>query len=117
MMLNQRLFACGGHRCSMLNADNFYQLKVENQCAEWRYGSTIWATTIGIGAALSTTVGGQLIQHFGFNASFLGLAAIAAFALVLLCFGVPETLTGDDTGTAPQAAVKGATPSDTEVFA
>lgn len=49
------------------------------------------ATVIGIGAALSTTVGGALIQHFSYRVSFLGLAAIAALAVVILWFAVPET--------------------------
>ncbi len=54
------------------------------------------ATMVGIGAAVSTTIGGQLIQHEGFHASFLGLAAIAVLAFALLLFGVPETLHHSD---------------------
>ena len=50
------------------------------------------ATMVGIGAALSNTIGGLLIQHLSHNASFLGLAAIAAAAFTLLFFVVPETL-------------------------
>jgi hypothetical protein len=50
------------------------------------------ATTVGIGAAASTTIGGQLIQHIGYRASFLGLAAIALLAFTLLWLAVPETL-------------------------
>jgi MFS family permease len=49
------------------------------------------ATFVGIGAALSTTYGGWLIQRFGYNASFLGLAGVglAAFCVLLMFF--PET--------------------------
>ncbi len=50
------------------------------------------ATMVGIGAAVSTTVGGELIERHGFHASFLGLAAIACVAFALLLFGVPETM-------------------------
>lgn len=50
------------------------------------------ATMVGIGAALSTTVGGVLIQRVNYQASFLGLAAIAAVAFGLLWWFVPETL-------------------------
>jgi hypothetical protein len=50
------------------------------------------ATMVGIGAALSNTLGGTLIQHISFSASFLGLAAIALGAFALLWFAVPETL-------------------------
>lgn len=50
------------------------------------------ATVVGIGAALSTTVGGALIQHFSYRASFLGLAVIGLCAVALLWFAVPETL-------------------------
>jgi MFS family permease len=42
------------------------------------------ATMVGIGAAVSTTIGGLLIQHFGYRASFLGLAGIALLACALL---------------------------------
>jgi len=50
------------------------------------------ATMVGIGAALSNTIGGVLIQKISFRASFLGLAAIAVVAFAVLFFGVPETL-------------------------
>ena len=50
------------------------------------------ATMVGIGAAGSTTIGGVLIQHLGYRASFLGLAGIAFIALALLWAAVPETL-------------------------
>ena len=50
------------------------------------------ATMVGIGAALSNAVGGAVIQHAGYAASFRGLAAIAVAAFVILWLGVPETL-------------------------
>jgi MFS family permease len=50
------------------------------------------ATMVGVGAALSTTVGGLLILHLNFQASFLGLAVIAFAAFILLWLAVPETL-------------------------
>jgi MFS family permease len=49
------------------------------------------ATVQGIGAALSNSVGGLIIQKWGFNASFVGLAAIGAFAALLFWATVPET--------------------------
>jgi MFS family permease len=52
------------------------------------------ATMVGIGAALSMTAGGVLIQHFGFRPSFLGLAGIALLAFIVLFLAVPETGTG-----------------------
>jgi MFS family permease len=50
------------------------------------------ATMVGVGAALSTTIGGLLIQHLGYRASFLGLAGIALLAFAVLWFAIPETL-------------------------
>jgi MFS family permease len=50
------------------------------------------ATAVGIGAALSTTFGGKLIQHFSYRISFLSLGTIAAIAFVLLWTAIPETL-------------------------
>jgi predicted MFS family arabinose efflux permease len=53
------------------------------------------ATCVGLGAALSNTYGGMLAHRFGFGVSFVGLAAVALLAFVLLWVGVPETLEGD----------------------
>ena len=50
------------------------------------------AAAVGIGAALSNTFGGELIQHFSYRISFLSLGTIAALAFVLLWTSVPETL-------------------------
>jgi MFS family permease len=50
------------------------------------------ATAVGIGAALSNTFGGELIQHFNYRISFLSLGVIAALAFVLLWTAIPETL-------------------------
>ena len=49
------------------------------------------ATAVGLGAALSTTFGGKLIQHFSLDISFISLGAVAALAFLLLLFAVPET--------------------------
>jgi MFS family permease len=53
------------------------------------------ATAVGLGAALSTTFGGKLIQHFSYRISFLSLGAIAVLAFALLWTAIPETLTND----------------------
>ena len=49
------------------------------------------ATAIALGAALSTTIGGSLMEHHGANVSFWTLGALALAGFVLLLFGVPET--------------------------
>src|SRR5581483_3757477 len=59
------------------------------------------ACFVGIGAALSTTYGGYLIQRFSYNVSFLGLAAVGLLAFCLLLFAFPETRI--DTERAPQS--------------
>jgi MFS family permease len=61
------------------------------------------ATMVGIGAGLSNTIGGVLIQHFNYRASFLGLAAIAALATAVLSLTVPETLAAHPPATPPKA--------------
>lgn len=55
------------------------------------------ATMVGTGAALSATLGGELIQHFSFRASFLGLAVIAMTAFAVVVLAVPETLHAEAT--------------------
>ncbi len=54
-------------------------------------GQGALATAVGLGASLSTTLGGHLIQNFGYNTSFLALGGVACTAFVLLLFAVPET--------------------------
>src|ERR1700723_2227128 len=61
------------------------------------------ATAVGVGAALSTTFGGNLIQHFSYRISFLFLGAIAALAFLLLWTATPETL--------PEHSAPGSDPS------
>ncbi len=58
-----------------------------------RFNVTLGAigTAVGIGAALSQTIAGAIVHHFGFNAGFLFLAAIAAMAFSILYFFMPES--------------------------
>lgn len=46
---------------------------------------------IGIGATLSTPAAGWLADHFGTRAAFLLLSAVAAAAVLLVFFAMPET--------------------------
>jgi MFS family permease len=50
------------------------------------------ATAVGIGAALSQTIAGAIVHHFGDRAGFLFLALVAAAAFALLWVFMPETL-------------------------
>jgi MFS family permease len=58
-----------------------------------RFNITLGAigTAVGIGAALSQLIAGTIVHQFSFNAGFLFLAAIAAMALSILYFFMPET--------------------------
>ncbi len=76
----------------------------------------VLATAVGLGAAFSTTFGGALIQRYSYHVSFLALGGVAALALGVFAFGVPETLqkgsaasnlayaTGTAAGALPQKA-------------
>jgi MFS family permease len=48
-------------------------------------------TAVGIGASLSQVIAGSIVHRFGNNAGFLFLAAVAAIALGILYFFMPET--------------------------
>ncbi len=52
------------------------------------------ATAVGIGAALSQTIAGAIVHHFGYDAGFLFLASVAAAAFAVLWIFMPETLEG-----------------------
>jgi len=58
-----------------------------------RFNLTLGAisTAVGIGASLSQVVAGAIVHHFGYNAGFLFLASVAAVALSILYFFMPET--------------------------
>jgi MFS family permease len=58
-----------------------------------RFNLTLGAigTAVGIGASLSQVIAGSIVHHFGSNAGFLFLAAVAAAAFGILYFLMPET--------------------------
>jgi predicted MFS family arabinose efflux permease len=58
-----------------------------------RFNLTLGAisTAVGIGAALSQTIAGSIVHHFGFNIGFLFLGAVALAAFAILYFLMPET--------------------------
>ncbi|WP_040268164.1 MFS transporter [Pseudomonas rhodesiae] len=50
------------------------------------------STVFGLGAALSNSLAGFVVQQAGYTAAFLTLAGVAAVALALLWLAMPETL-------------------------
>ncbi|MGA3019476.1 MAG: MFS transporter [Bryobacteraceae bacterium] len=58
-----------------------------------RFNLTLGAisTAVGIGASLSQVIAGSIVHHFGSNAGFLFLAAVAAAAFGILYMFMPET--------------------------
>ena len=54
-------------------------------------GLGIVGSAVGIGAALSTTLAGYTIDHFGSSIAFYGLAFIAVCGLALVWLLLPET--------------------------
>ncbi|MEO8493358.1 MFS transporter, partial [Pseudomonas sp.] len=50
------------------------------------------STVFGLGAALSSSLAGFVVQQAGYNAAFLTLAGVAAAALALLWLAMPEPL-------------------------
>ena len=49
------------------------------------------STAVGIGASLSQVIAGSIVHHFGSNAGFLFLGAVALAAFAILFFFMPET--------------------------
>jgi MFS family permease len=54
-------------------------------------GLGVIGSAVGIGAALSTTLAGYAIDHFGAGVAFCGLASIAMSGLALVWLLLPET--------------------------
>ena len=64
------------------------------------------ATMVGIGASLSGTAAGEIVDHFGYSAAFLILGAAALLAAIVFGVAMPETaefakLPADRTTTEP----------------
>lgn len=53
------------------------------------------ATAVGLGAALSNSFGGMLMEKEGYRISFLALGGMACLAFLLLLFAFPETAQPD----------------------
>jgi MFS family permease len=51
----------------------------------------MFGTVMGVGASLSPTLTGLIVDHFGRSAGFLSLAAEGFVALVILAAFLPET--------------------------
>jgi Major Facilitator Superfamily len=49
------------------------------------------ATTMGIGASVSALFAGEIVDHFGYSASFLAVGAAAAVAFLVFVGFMPET--------------------------
>jgi predicted MFS family arabinose efflux permease len=54
-------------------------------------GLGIVGSAVGIGAALSTTLGGYLVEHIGHVATFLTLGGVGVLGLLMVSFVMPET--------------------------
>jgi MFS family permease len=52
------------------------------------------ATTMGVGASVSALFAGEMVDHFGYSASFLALGAAAAVAFLVFVGFMPETRDG-----------------------
>ena len=63
----------------------------------------IVASGIGIGASLSTTLGGWMSDRLGSSSAFLGLACIGAVGLMLVWLLMPETRAKKDDPRSPAA--------------
>ena len=57
----------------------------------FNFGLGIVGSAVGIGAALSTTLAGYAMDHFGSSVAFFSLAFIGACGLALVGLLLPET--------------------------
>ena len=63
------------------------------------------ATTQGIGASVSALAAGEVVDHFGYSAAFLFLAAGAAIAWAIFGLFMPETRNGETRAGGHEGAV------------
>ena len=70
------------------------------------------ATTQGIGASISALAAGEVVDHFGYSASFLFLAAAAAVAFAVFFALMPETRDGQAIAEARGGAAAAGAPGE-----
>jgi len=76
----------GGRTDYQFNKNNRLGAKSDRLLAQGFVG-----TMSGVGASLSTTVSGLLVASLGRAAGFLGIAAVALVAVLLMGLLMPET--------------------------
>lgn len=59
------------------------------------------ATAQGVGASLSGLAAGEIVDHFGYDATFLALGAAALVALIVFALGMPETANSNTLSPSP----------------
>ena len=70
------------------------------------------ATTQGVGASVSALAAGELVDHFGYSASFLFLAAAAGVACLVFRLFMPETRNGEARASLPANLVPEGAPGE-----
>jgi MFS family permease len=60
----------------------------------FNFAQGAFGTVMGVGASVSPTLSGLIVDHFGYAAGFLSLAGEGLVALVVLAFFLPETKEG-----------------------
>ena len=70
------------------------------------------ATTQGVGASISALAAGEVMDHFGYSASFLFLAAAAALAFFVFFALMPETRDEQAMALAREEAVAAGAPGE-----
>ena len=70
------------------------------------------ATTQGIGASISALAAGEVVDHFGYSASFLFLGAAAAAAFAVFFAFMPETRDGQAMAEARGGAAAAGAPGE-----
>ena len=70
------------------------------------------ATTQGVGASVSALVAGEVVDHLGYSASFLFLAAAAGVACLVFLLFMPETRNGEARASVPANVVSEGAPGE-----
>lgn len=74
------------------------------QAGNYALAQGVVGTAVGIGAALSTSIGGLLADRLGTKPAFIGLAILAAVALAVVSAFMPETGKIGDKATGSRAS-------------
>jgi MFS family permease len=82
---------CGSQFCALQVMTPLIIADVTKGTGRFNVAQGVFGTIMGIGAVVSPTLTGLIVDRFGYSAGFVSLAVAGLLALLVLAIFMPET--------------------------